>query len=294
MFLSMKLKSHVLPDASFKDLLRIDDIFADIINVTLFCGHQVINPNSLSCFDTELSQNIQYNDDVLSVIRRSDLMKRYSSSHMNILFGIEIQSVPDKNMPIRIAGYTYLSYVILDKNKEKKIPVIMIVLYVGERKWKEGRRLSESLEVPKSLEDVFNDFKAPIYDIREIESERCQSEELRDLVELLQKIYERDFHFEEREYNKQACIVAFSITGDKELLEIANRKEGKIKMCEAIRELRYEERMKGINEGEIKGREEGEAKKQIEIAIKLKKNGKLSNEEISFITGIPANQLIML
>ena len=129
----MKLKSHVLPDASFKDLLRIDDIFADIINVTLFCGHQVINPNCLSCFDTELSQNIQYNDDVLSVIRRSDLMKRYSSSHMNILFGIEIQSVPDKNMPIRIAGYTYLSYVILDKNKEKKIPVIMIVLYVGER-----------------------------------------------------------------------------------------------------------------------------------------------------------------
>ena len=126
----------------------------------------------------------------------------------------------------------------------------------------EGRRLSESLEVPKNLEDVFNDFKAPIYDIREIESERCQSEELRDLVDLLQKIYERDFHFEEREYNKQACIVAFSITGDKELLEIANRKEGKIKMCEAIRELRYEERMKGINEGEIKGREEGEAKKQ--------------------------------
>ena len=217
-------------------------------------------------------------------------MKRYSSSHMNILFGIEIQSVPDKNMPIRIAGYTYLSYVILDKNKEKKIPVIMIVLYVGEREWKEGRRLSESLEVPKNLEDVFNDFQAPIYDIREIESERCQSEELRDLVDLLQKIYERDFHFEERGYNKQACIVAFSITGDKELLEIANRKEGKIKMCEAIRELRYEAMMKG----EIKGREEGEAKKQIEIAIKLKKNGKLSNEEISFITGIPANQLIML
>jgi len=57
---------------------------------------------------------------------------------MNILFGIEIQSVPDKNMPVRIAGYIYLSYVILDKNKEKKIPVIMIVLYVGERKWKEG------------------------------------------------------------------------------------------------------------------------------------------------------------
>ena len=177
MFLSMKLKSHVFPDASFKDLLRIDDIFADIINVTLFCGRQVINPNCLSYFDTELSQNIQYNDDVLSVIRRSDLMKRYSSSHMNILFGIEIQSVPDKNMPVRIAGYTYLSYVILDKNKEKKIPVIMIVLYVGERKWKEGRRLSESLEVPKNLEDVFNDFKAPIYDIREIESERCLSEE---------------------------------------------------------------------------------------------------------------------
>ena len=75
----------------------------------------MLYPNCLSYFDTELSQNIQYNDDVLSVIRRSDLMKRYSSSHMNILFGIEIQSVPDKNMPIRIAGYTYLSYVILDK-----------------------------------------------------------------------------------------------------------------------------------------------------------------------------------
>ena len=290
MFLSMKLKSHVLPDASFKDLLRIDDIFADIINVTLFCGHQVINPNCLSYFDTELSQNIQYNDDVLSVIRRSDLMKRYSSSHMNILFGIEIQSVPDKNMPIRIAGYTYLSYVILDKNKEKKIPVIMIVLYVGEREWKEGRRLSESLEVPKSLEDVFNDFQAPIYDIREIESERCQSEELRDLVDLLQKIYERDFHFEERGYNKQACIVAFSITGDKELLEIANRKEGKIKMCEAIRELRYEAMMKG----EIKGREEGEAKKQIEIAIEMKKDERFSNEDIQKFTGLSIEQLALL
>ncbi len=286
----MKLKSHVLPDASFKDLLRIDNIFADIINVTLFCGHQVINPNCLSYFDTELSQNIQYNDDVLSVIRRSDLMKRYSSSHMNILFGIEIQSVPDKNMPIRIAGYTYLSYVILDKNKEKKIPVIMIVLYVGERKWKEGRRLSESLEVPKSLEDVFNDFQAPIYDIREIESERCQSEELRDLVDLLQKIYRKDFQFKEREYIKEACIAAFSLTRDQELLEIANKKEGKIKMCEAIRELRYEERMKGKEEGESNGRE----KQKLEIAIEMKKDKRFSNEDIQRFTGLSIEQLSML
>ena len=65
-------------------------------------------------------------------------------------------------------------------------------------------------------------------------------------------------------------------------------------MCEAIRELRYEAMMKGEIKGREEGKREGEAKKQIEIAIKLKKNGKLSNEEISFITGIPANQLVML
>ncbi len=172
----------LLPNASFKDLLRIDNIFADVINATIFHGHRIIDPTYLSYFDTELTQNIQYNDKTLSIIRKSNLMKRYSYYDRNILFGIEIQSVPDKNMPIRIAGYTYLSYIILNKNKEKKIPVIMIVLYVGEREWKYGNKLSDSMKVPESLEKVFNDFKAPIYDIREIESE-----ELRDLVTKIYK-----------------------------------------------------------------------------------------------------------
>ena len=61
-------------------------------------------------------------------------------------------------------------------------------------------------------------------------------------------------------------------------------------MYEAIRELRYEERMKGKEEGESNGRE----KQKLEIAIEMKKDKRFSNEDIQRFTGLSIEQLSML
>ena len=67
-------------------------------------------------------------------------------------------------------------------------------------------------------------------------------------------------------------------------------KEGKIKVCEAIRELRYEVMMKG----QIKGKQEEKYEQKLEIAIEMKKDERFSNEDIQKFTGLSIEQLALL
>ena len=77
-----------------KILADYNDVFADIANVLLFQGEQMISPDSLK-------------NDRLHEQER-DILKSWTDGNIKIaLIGFENQTNPDKYMPVRIFSYEW-------------------------------------------------------------------------------------------------------------------------------------------------------------------------------------------
>ena len=65
------------------------------------------------------------------------------------LLGLENQTKPDENMPLRVISYEGASYKSQLLDGEKNFyPVITLVLHFGKQHWEKARSLYEKLEVP--------------------------------------------------------------------------------------------------------------------------------------------------
>ena len=117
-------------DISEKVLEDFDDVFADIVNVLLFDGQQIIYEEELS----NAKDKSQYKaDDSLIHEQERDVTKYWNKGKIRLaLCGFENQMVIDKDMPFRVIGYDGASYrsQLLGEEKER-YPVITLVLYFG-------------------------------------------------------------------------------------------------------------------------------------------------------------------
>ena len=165
-------------DSSEKTLVAWNDVFADIYNVLVFKGKQVICPKYLH--DTKLKSQYKADDDMLHEMER-DTSKQWKGLNMNILFGIENQTEPDKDMPFRIMGYDAASYRSQLLNKENKLryPVITIVLNFGNTPWHYPRNLKNCLipalaEYPEAetLRNYVQDYQIHVFDIPKLTQEQ--------------------------------------------------------------------------------------------------------------------------
>lgn len=75
-----------------------------------------------------------------------------------ILF--EHQSTPDDAMPLRLLGYMYRTFEaqIAERERNRPVPVIPVVLYHGERPWVSPTRLSEWMSIPPRAKARLADF----------------------------------------------------------------------------------------------------------------------------------------
>ena len=90
-------------DISEKILTDYNDVFADIANVLLFQGEQMISPDSLRNERT-VSQYKSSSNKLHEQER--DILKPWTDGNLKItLIGFENQTNPDKYMPVRIFGY---------------------------------------------------------------------------------------------------------------------------------------------------------------------------------------------
>ena len=90
-------------DMTEKTLESYNDVFADIANVLLFQGEQIISPDSLKNERT-ISQYKSSNDRLHEQER--DILKSWTDGNIKIsLIGFENQTNPDKYMPVRIFSY---------------------------------------------------------------------------------------------------------------------------------------------------------------------------------------------
>lgn len=94
-------------DITKKTLEAYNDVFADIVNVLLFNGEQLIRPEDLV---DQTPRSVYKADDKIREIER-DVAKRWIKNNIRIAcIGLENQTMPDPYMPLRVMGYDGVEY----------------------------------------------------------------------------------------------------------------------------------------------------------------------------------------
>ena len=152
-------------DISEKILVDYNDVFADIVNVCVYEGKEVIKPEDLE--NTSVHAQYKAEDNKLHEEER-DVAKYWKKENVAIaMYGIENQVKIDKNMPFRMIGYDGASYrgQLLDKRKNI-VPVVSLVLYFGiDRRWKKYKSIKECVTIPEGLDTYVNDYKVHVIEV---------------------------------------------------------------------------------------------------------------------------------
>lgn len=168
-------------DISEKQLEEYEDVFADIVNVLLFDGEQVIKPEELTNAPTFSAYRDRKNKKLRELER--DAAKFWSVSNIRIAYiGLENQTNVFKYMPLRIIGYDGTIYRnALNKFEDEEreeikgdiFPVVTLVLYFGyENHWTQPLTLKKCFDIPEKLAPYVNDYKMNLFEIAWLDDEK--------------------------------------------------------------------------------------------------------------------------
>ncbi len=159
-----------------KTLESYNDVFADIVNVLLFNGEQIVKENDL----TDAQTFSYYKMDTKNIhSQERDVAKIWNNGEIRISFiGLENQMKPFKFMPFRVIGYDGAAYrnQLNENLREKGYPVVTLVLYFGtKRRWKNYKSLKEIIEIPKALDSFINDYRINVFELAWLSDEQINS-----------------------------------------------------------------------------------------------------------------------
>ncbi len=243
-------------DIAEKYLESYNDVFADLVNVLLFQGKRVMQPNQL--INTKARAVYKTADKIHEEER--DIAKYWKKRQVCIaVCGIENQTQVDQMMPLRIIGYDGASYKeqLLKGNSAHKYPVITLVLYFGtDRPWEKPLKLSDCLEIPGELQPHFSDYQIRVYSIAFLTKETIG-------------MFQSDFrivadYFYQKRTNKNyipskqtirhvdAVLKLMSVmTGDHRFEEVQKTGRRLRSMCEIMDQVEQRGIQKGIQEGQM-------------------------------------------
>ena len=149
-----------------KTLESYNDVFADIFNVLLFNGEEIIKENEL----TNATPYSMFKADGKLHEQARDVAKYWNGTIFQLsMFGIENQSKIDNTMPLRIFSYDGAAYKkqLLEQTEGTPhfFPVITIILYFGKGKWTSPKRLSDAIGIPKILKPFVTDLKLNVFSV---------------------------------------------------------------------------------------------------------------------------------
>ena len=281
-------------DMTEKTLESYNDVFADIVNVLLFNGRQVVNENDLT---PETPRSLYKADGKLHEQER-DVAKFWNNTNVRIaLYGLENQTDIDVDIPLRVISYDGVAYRDQLNKQKKRYPVVTLVLYFGEKRWNNSRSLHECLEIPEELKPYVSDYKVNIFEIAWLSE---------DQVNLFQSDfkYVADYFVQVRKNKKyvpsaetidhvrETLQLLAVLTKDNRFEEFANNhamKGEQVTMSEVLDRMISEGYNKGISIGEARGisigeaRGRSEAKKEYEeeLALLRAKLAKYEAQELS-------------
>lgn len=161
-------------DITEKILEDYNDVFADIMNVLLFGGENVIKP-----YELEEASNLSHYkaEDRKLHEQERDVAKFWERGRVKLaLCGLENQTDIDKYMPLRVISYDGAAYrtQMLDKSIKEKYPVVTLILYFGEKRWDGPKSLVESLDIPEELKEHVSDYEIKVYEISYLSDEQLK------------------------------------------------------------------------------------------------------------------------
>ena len=266
-------------DITQKVLEKYNDVFADILNVLLFNGRDVVEESTL--IDALPMSMLKIDGRVRSQER--DIAKYWRKSKINVaLFGLENQTTPNKLMPLRVLGYDGAEYVKQSRKEnidKAKYPVITLVLYLGyEKEWNYPKTLFEVLDIDEDIKPYVNDFKINLFEIAYLDKEKINlfKSDFRILADYLYQMrVNKDYIADETtiEHVEELLTLMSAMTGDNRFEESINDLKGKekINMCEVLDRVEARGIEKGIEQGVKRG--------TINTLISLVNDGILSSYE---------------
>lgn len=160
-------------DITQKTLESYNDVFADIVNVLLFDGEQVIHPDEL----VDQTPRSAYKADGRVREMERDVAKRWTKNNIRIAcIGLENQSEPDAAMPLRVIGYDgaeYRAQLTKEGKSSPLYPVVTLVLYFGHTKhWGKPLTLHEAVGVSDRFRPFVPDYKINLFEIAWLDREK--------------------------------------------------------------------------------------------------------------------------
>lgn len=150
------------------------DVFADIINVLVYQGEEIVKPEELRT--TNIRSQYKASDDVLHEEERDTLKEWNNKKGFKVLFGIENQTTKDKKMPLRVIAYDGACYrsQMLKKDTKEFCKVITLVLYFGDNHWKDDKELREVINQESGNEELFQNYKLNVFDIAYLNEQQIE------------------------------------------------------------------------------------------------------------------------
>lgn len=259
-------KKDTIGKIYFSDIVR----FAELMNMALYHGERMILPENLMPMERE------YPSLFGNAGKSRDVFMEDVKYH--ILYGLELETESDYSMPERVLVYDACEYEQQIRKlagirkgekkggyREKKsrlkaedflLPVVTVVLYLGNGHWEGRKRLSELFRVPEIIHKLI-DCQFSEYDFNLVEADYVDAENYEtDLREFFQAMQCREdkkrlnelCHSERFRNLKQETARAIAIHIGREKLIDKVEKEGMV-MCQAFDELMEDMREEGIKEG---------------------------------------------
>ena len=278
-------------DITEKKLLSYNDVFADVINGTIFEGQEIVRSEDL----TDANPVTQFKDDKNTHREQiRDVAKLWEKKGVIFSFiGIENQTSLDRDMILRVISYDGATY----KNQignEHIYPVFTIVIYWGKNEWKVPTTLKERIECPTEIIDVVSDYKFKLIDMARLSDEEIDKfrDDFKFIAGILSKKRNYRPHDLDIKHPEEVLDLLDAVLHDDRFKimkgEIVRIKtEGRdVDMCEFLDELEKRGMEKGIEQGMEKGEEQA--------TFRIAKNFKDSKVDIEIIvkaTGLTKEQI---
>ena len=278
-------------DITEKNLEALNDVFADIVNVLLFKGEQVINEKDLEA-DTTKSM---FKADGKIHEQERDVSKFWKNGEIRIsILGIENQTAQDSDMPLRVISYDGASYKqqLLDKKQKKRYPVATLVLYFGtEEKWSKAKHLYDCFEIPEKLKPFVNDYKINVFNIAFLSPKTISmfKSDFKIIAEYFRakRLNQKYKGSKEKLKHANETLKMFSaLTGDDSFEKVYNEgnfKKGGITMCDVVERIR--------NDGRTEGRIEGRTEEKERIIMNLIESNAGTIEQIAAWVKLPVKEV---
>jgi len=256
-------------DIAEKFLEAKNDVFADIVNVLLFNGREIVKEDEL---EPSLPRS-QFKGDGGLHEQERDVAKFWRNGKICIaLYGLENQTKPDPDMPFRVISYDGASYkeqIIQHRQREKTgekadpfYPVVTLVLYFGKSQWNSPRTLLASMgeDIPAELLPFVSDYRINVFEIAHLTQEQVSlfKSDFRIVADYFVQIAQNEEYIpstDEIRHVDELLKLLSALTGDHRFEDAFNeehhQKGEPVTMMDVITEYENRGRAKGLAEGTL-------------------------------------------